>query len=99
MLRRPIRGAVRGPGRRAPSGPGGSGDEGTDWLAGHGLLVPAGLDLVELPYEVARALRDGNAAPGPRLEPEPFTATTPLPSGWEVEGGTATRRPLGGPNW
>ncbi|WP_327133610.1 helicase-associated domain-containing protein [Streptomyces sp. NBC_01343] len=68
---------------------GGSGDEGTDWLAGRGLLIPSGLDLVELPYEVARALRDEGAAPSPRLEPEPFTATAPLPSGWEGEGGTA----------
>ncbi|WP_406737796.1 helicase-associated domain-containing protein [Streptomyces sp. NBC_00853] len=68
---------------------GGSGDEGTDWLAGRGLLIPSGLDLVELPYEVARALRDEGAAPTPRLEPEPFTATAPLPSGWEGEGGTA----------
>ncbi|MBT2452511.1 helicase-associated domain-containing protein [Streptomyces sp. ISL-43] len=68
---------------------GGSGDEGTDWLAVRGLLVPVGLDLVELPYEVAHALRDGGAAPSPELEPEPFTATEPLPSGWEGEGGTA----------
>lgn len=68
---------------------GGSGDEGTDWLAVRGLLVPVGLDLVELPYEVARALRDRAAAPRPRLEPEPFTATAPLPSGWEGEAGTA----------
>ncbi|MGW0747959.1 helicase-associated domain-containing protein [Streptomyces sp. NPDC002587] len=66
----------------------GSGDEGTDWLAARGLVVPVGLDLVELPYEVARALREGTA-PGPRLEPEPLTATAPLPSGWQGEGGTA----------
>ncbi|WP_404956496.1 helicase-associated domain-containing protein [Streptomyces sp. 147326] len=68
---------------------GGSGDEGTDWLAARGLLIPVGLDLVELPYEVARALRDEGTAPGPRLEPEPLTVTAPLPSGWEGEGGTA----------
>ncbi|MFJ7202392.1 helicase-associated domain-containing protein [Streptomyces sp. NPDC098789] len=68
---------------------GGSGDEGTDWLAVRGLLVPVGPDLVELPYEVARALRDEGAAPRPRLEPEPFTATVPLPSGWDGEGGAA----------
>ncbi|MCZ4080926.1 helicase-associated domain-containing protein [Streptomyces antarcticus] len=68
---------------------GGSGDEGTDWLAARGLLVPVGPDLVELPYEVARALRDGGTAPSPRLEPEPFTAIAPLPSGWEGEGGTS----------
>lgn len=68
---------------------GGSGDEGTDWLAARGLLVPVGLDRVELPYEVARALRDEGTAPRPRLEPEPLTATAPLPSGWEGEGGTA----------
>ncbi|MFF3647380.1 helicase-associated domain-containing protein [Streptomyces sp. NPDC002181] len=68
---------------------GGSGDQGTDWLAERGLLVPVGPDLVELPYEIARALRDGGTAPRPRLEPEPFTATAPLPPGWEGEGGTA----------
>ncbi|WP_051836529.1 helicase-associated domain-containing protein [Streptomyces sp. NRRL F-2580] len=67
----------------------GSGDEGTDWLAARGLMVPVGPDLVELPYEVARALRDEGTAPCPRLEPEPLTATAPLPSGWEGEGGTA----------
>ncbi|MEU8432997.1 helicase-associated domain-containing protein [Streptomyces sp. NPDC029216] len=69
---------------------GGSGDEGTDWLAARGLLVPVGLDLVELPYEVSRALRGEQALPSPRLEPEPFTATTaPLPPGWEDEGAAA----------
>ncbi|MFF1491288.1 helicase-associated domain-containing protein [Streptomyces sp. NPDC058304] len=78
-----------GPDARYVFREGGSGDEGTDWLAVRGLLVPVGLDLVELPYEVARALRDGGAAPSPRLEPEPFTATASLPSGWEGEGGTA----------
>ncbi|MET9882682.1 helicase-associated domain-containing protein [Streptomyces sp. NPDC006430] len=67
----------------------GSGDEGTDWLAARGLVLPVGLDLLELPYEVARALRDKGAAPSPRLEPEPLTATAPLPPGWEGEGGTA----------
>ncbi|MEV0409799.1 helicase-associated domain-containing protein [Streptomyces sp. NPDC050448] len=68
---------------------GGSGDEGTDWLAARGLLIPVGLDLVELPYEVARALRDAGAAPGPRLEAEPFTAIAPLPPDWQGQGGTA----------
>ncbi|MFG2989928.1 helicase-associated domain-containing protein [Streptomyces sp. NPDC048257] len=68
---------------------GGSGDEGTDWLAARGLVVPVGLDLVELPYEVARALRHEGATPSPRLEAEPLTATAPLPPGWEGEGGTA----------
>ncbi|MFK0231732.1 helicase-associated domain-containing protein [Streptomyces vinaceus] len=68
---------------------GGSGDEGTDWLAGRGLLIPSGLDLGELPYEAARALRDEGVAPSPRLEPEPFTATTPLRSGREGEAAAA----------
>ncbi|WP_330332627.1 helicase-associated domain-containing protein [Streptomyces sp. NBC_00536] len=68
---------------------GGSGDEGTDWLAARGLVVPVGLDLAELPYEVARALRHEGVTPGPRLEPEPLTATVLLPPGWEGEGGTA----------
>ncbi len=68
----------------------GSGDEGTDWLAARGLLVPVGPDLVELPYEIARALRPDSEVPGPRLEPEPFTATVSLPPGWEGEGGTAS---------
>ncbi|MFF5704764.1 hypothetical protein ACFY7H_19990 [Streptomyces sp. NPDC012794] len=68
---------------------GGSGDEGTDWLAARGMLIPVGPDLAELPYEVARALREENAAPQPRLDPEPFTATTPLAPGWEGEGAAA----------
>ncbi|GAA3375628.1 hypothetical protein GCM10020367_44150 [Streptomyces sannanensis] len=68
---------------------GGSGDEGTDWLAARGLLIPAGLDLAELPYEVARALRPEGAVPCPRLEPEPLTATAPLPAGWNGQGSTA----------
>ncbi|MEB8339419.1 hypothetical protein, partial [Streptomyces endophyticus] len=37
----------------------GSGDPGTDWLAERGMLVPVGTDLAELPYDVARALREG----------------------------------------
>ncbi|MEJ8642472.1 hypothetical protein WKI68_15750 [Streptomyces sp. MS1.HAVA.3] len=44
---------------------------------------------MELPYEVARALRHEGATPSPRLEAEPLTATAPLPPGWEGEGGTA----------
>ncbi|RKT06905.1 XPB/Ssl2-like helicase family protein [Streptomyces sp. 3211.6] len=68
---------------------GGSGDEGTDWLAARGMLVPVGVDLVELPYEVARALRDEQAPPSPCLEADPFTATAPLPPGWADEGTAA----------
>ncbi|WP_377270821.1 helicase-associated domain-containing protein [Peterkaempfera sp. SMS 1(5)a] len=35
----------------------GSGHPGADWLARHGLLLPVGTDLVELPREVGTALR------------------------------------------
>ncbi|MFC1417278.1 helicase-associated domain-containing protein [Streptacidiphilus cavernicola] len=41
----------------------GSGDPGADWLAEHGLLVPAGEELAELPYEAGTALRDPDARP------------------------------------
>ncbi|WP_441245618.1 helicase-associated domain-containing protein [Kitasatospora sp. McL0602] len=50
---------------------GGSGDPGTDWLAARGLLVPIGLDLVELPQEVGAALRDPDGTLPFTPEPPP----------------------------
>lgn len=82
-------GSYAGPSAKYTFREGGSGDEGTDWLAARALLLPAGPDLAELPYEVARALRDGEGAPCPRLEPEPLTRTAPLPRGWDGQGGAA----------
>lgn len=67
----------------------GSGDAAADWLAARGLLIPVGHDLVELPYEVARALRAERPVPRPRLEPAPLTPTTRAPASWEAEGGAA----------
>ncbi|MFR9798170.1 helicase-associated domain-containing protein [Streptomyces sp. MS06] len=68
---------------------GGSGDEGTDWLAAHGLVVPVGPDLVELAFEAGRALRADQPAPTVLLTPEALTATAGLPPGWEGQGGVA----------
>lgn len=68
---------------------GGSGDEGTDWLAAHGLVAPVGPDLVELVFEVGRALRVDQPAPTLVLDPEPLTGTVPLPRGWAGQGGVA----------
>lgn len=82
-------GSFAGPSAKYTFVEGGSGDEGTDWLAARALLLPAGPDLAELPYEVARALREGEGAPCPRLEPEPLTRTIPLPRGWDGQGGAA----------
>ncbi|MFD8631811.1 helicase-associated domain-containing protein [Streptomyces sp. NPDC059533] len=82
-------GSYAGPSAKYTFREGGSGDEGTDWLAARALLLPAGPDLAELPYEVSRALRDGEGAPCPRLEPEPLTHTVPLPRGWDGQGGAA----------
>ncbi|MEU7063275.1 helicase-associated domain-containing protein [Streptomyces sp. NPDC046161] len=67
----------------------GSGDRGVDWPAARGLLVPVGPDLVELPYEVARALRGECRVPKPRLVPDPLTETVPVAPGREGEGGAA----------
>lgn len=92
-------GSYAGPGAKYTFREGGSGDEGTDWLAARALLLPAGPDLVELPYEVARALRDGEGAPSPRLEPEPLTRTAPLPRGWDGQGGAAAGGPPGARSW
>ncbi|WP_371497591.1 helicase-associated domain-containing protein [Kitasatospora sp. NBC_00374] len=59
--------------------PGGSGDPGTDWLAARGLLVPVGVDLVELPYEVGTALRDPDEALPFTPEPPAVHGARPLP--------------------
>ncbi|MFF1559655.1 helicase-associated domain-containing protein [Streptomyces sp. NPDC058279] len=67
----------------------GSGDPDTDWLAARGLLIPVGHDLVELPYEVARALRGEGSVPDPRLEPEPLTVTARPAPGRAAEAGAA----------
>lgn len=82
-------GEYAGPDAKYTFRDGGSGDEGTDWLAARALLFPAGHHLAELPYEVARALRGAEGAPCPRLEPDPLTHTTPLPRGWDGQGGAA----------
>ncbi|MBT2456921.1 helicase-associated domain-containing protein [Streptomyces sp. ISL-86] len=82
-------GGYAGPDAKYMFREGGSGDEGTDWLAARALLLPTGPDLVELPYEVARALRDRRSAPRPRLDPEPMTQTVRLPSGWDGQGSAA----------
>ncbi|WP_280666747.1 MULTISPECIES: helicase-associated domain-containing protein [unclassified Kitasatospora] len=58
----------------------GSGDPGTDWLAARGMLIPIGPDLVELPYEIAAALRDGEMPLGYDPEPPVVAASRPLPA-------------------
>ncbi|MFF3494478.1 helicase-associated domain-containing protein [Streptomyces sp. NPDC002795] len=55
----------------------GSGDPGTDWLAERGMLVPVGTDLAELPYEVARVLREAGPHRALPHAPQPV-ATVPL---------------------
>ncbi|MCY0924029.1 helicase-associated domain-containing protein [Streptomyces sp. H27-G5] len=72
-------GYYSGPSSKFTVRPGGSGDAGTDWLAEHGLLLPVGTDLAELPYEIAHALRD-DTAPDLHLTPPVLTRTTPLPA-------------------
>ena len=65
----PLGGYHYGSGTKYQLRPGGSGDPGPDWLAGHGLVVPVGPDLVELPFEVADAVTGGRVqAP---FTPEP----------------------------
>ncbi|WP_395294949.1 helicase-associated domain-containing protein [Kitasatospora hibisci] len=59
----------------------GSGDPGTDWLAARGMVVPVDEDLVELPREVADALRDHDRAPSYRPAPPPVEGTAEIPSG------------------
>ncbi|MCX5316024.1 helicase-associated domain-containing protein [Streptomyces sp. NBC_00154] len=71
-------GYYSGPNSKFTVRPGGSGDPGTDWLAEHGLVLPVSTDLAELPYEIARALRD-DTAPDLHLTPPALTRTVPLP--------------------
>ncbi|MDJ0341026.1 helicase-associated domain-containing protein [Streptomyces sp. H10-C2] len=71
-------GYYSGPNHKFTVRPGGSGDPGTDWLAERGLVLPVGADLVELPYEIARALR-GETAPGLNLAPPALARAVPLP--------------------
>lgn len=72
-------GYYAGPNSKFLFRPGGSGDPGTDWLAARGLVVPVGTDLVELPYEVGRALRDDDARPAFQPTPPSVAAVVPLP--------------------
>ena len=65
----PLGGRYYGPASKFELRHGGSGDPGTDWLAAHGLVVPVGPDLVELPFEVGDALQDN--LEGPRFTPAP----------------------------
>lgn len=82
-------GGYAGPDEKYTFREGGSGDEGTDWLAERGMVVPVGPDLVELPYEVGHALRGEQPAPAPSLDPEPLTCVAPLPRDWAGQGAVA----------
>ncbi|MFJ9916811.1 helicase-associated domain-containing protein [Actinacidiphila glaucinigra] len=82
-------GGYGGPDRKYTFREGGSGDEGTDWLAEHGMVVPVGTDLVELPYEVGHSLRGEQPPPAPSLDPEPLTCVAPLPRDWAGRGAVA----------
>ncbi|WP_405015102.1 helicase-associated domain-containing protein [Kitasatospora sp. NBC_01539] len=64
--------------------PGGSGDAGTDWLAEHGMVVPVGHDLAELPYEIGHALRGPDARP-------PYDPFPPQPASTAVSPQAAAR--------
>ena len=75
----PLGGYHYGPGTKYQLRPGGSGDPGTDWLAGHGLVVPVGPDLVELPFEVADALAGARVSAPCDPEPPQLTGTEPVP--------------------
>ena len=74
----PLGGYHYGPGTKYQLRPGGSGDPGTDWLAGHGLVVPVAADLVELPFEVVDALTGGRVNAPFDPEPPPLRAE-PVP--------------------
>lgn len=63
-----------------------SGDPGTDWLATRGMLLPIGPDLVELPYEVGKALRDPEERP--RFDATPLRTCDVAPLPREVSGET-----------
>ncbi|MER7672046.1 helicase-associated domain-containing protein [Kitasatospora sp. NPDC096128] len=60
---------------------GGSGDPGTDWLAARGLVLPVDEDLVELPREVADALRDHDRAPSYQPAPPRVEGAVEIPGG------------------
>ncbi|WP_436775766.1 helicase-associated domain-containing protein [Yinghuangia sp. YIM S09857] len=74
-----IGGRYYGPGSKYTFRAAGSGDTGTDWLAARGMVVPVDHDLVELPYEVAQALRTDELVLPVALDPEPLTRTVELP--------------------
>ncbi|MET7458456.1 helicase-associated domain-containing protein [Streptomyces sp. NPDC005574] len=73
-------GSYSGPNSKFTMRPEGSGDPGTDWLAERGMVLPAGHDLAELPYEIAHALRD-ETTPAVDLAPPALTRTVPVPAG------------------
>ncbi|MET7518048.1 helicase-associated domain-containing protein [Streptomyces sp. NPDC005480] len=68
---------------------GGSGDEGTDWLAARGFVVPCAPDTVQLAHEVYQALSERRPAPRLALRPPALKRTVPLPGGWREQGGLA----------
>lgn len=84
-----IGGRYYGPGAKYAFREGGSGDMGTDWLAARGMVVPVDHDLVELPYEVARALRGDDPVLPVALDPEPLARTATLPHDTEEHGAAA----------
>ncbi|WP_432021251.1 helicase-associated domain-containing protein [Streptomyces sp. 1222.5] len=73
-------GYYSGPKCKFTKRPEGSGDPGTDWLAERGMVLPAGHDLAELPYEIAHALRD-DTTPAVDMVPPVLTRTVPIPAG------------------
>ena len=75
----PLGGYHYGVGTKYQLRAGGSGDPGTDWLAAHGLVVPVGPDLVELPFEVSDALAEGRVSAPFDPEPPRLSATGPAP--------------------
>ncbi|MFF3062299.1 helicase-associated domain-containing protein [Streptomyces sp. NPDC057909] len=86
----PVYGYWEGPGTKFSFRPEGSGDEGTDWLAARGLLVPVGPDLAELPYEVARALREDDQRPAFTPTPPAVTARpVPVPVAGQAQAAAA----------
>jgi hypothetical protein len=70
----PLGGYHYGAGTKYQLRSGGSGDPGTDWLAGFGMLVPIGSDLAELPYEVLDAFADERRTVRFDAEPPPLDA-------------------------
>ncbi|WP_436791974.1 helicase-associated domain-containing protein [Yinghuangia sp. YIM S10712] len=84
-----IGGRYYGPGAKYTFREGGSGDAGTDWLGARGMVVPVDHDLVELPYEVARALRRDEQLMPVSLDPEPLTRTAAVPRDVDAHGAGA----------